>query len=62
MSDRAPTTQTWYDGLLAAMPASLAGGAVVGWLLAIPFALGIGAGSVLAAIFLGISMFVIPPN
>ena len=62
MPDRAPTTQTWYDGLLAAMPASLAGGAIVGWLLAIPFSFGIGAGSLVAALLLWVSMFVIPPT
>ena len=31
--DESPTR---YDGLLAAMPASVAGGALAGWLLAIP--------------------------
>ena len=55
-------TPTRYDGLLAAMPASVAGGAVAGWLLAIPLALGIGVGSLLAALFVLVSLFVVPPQ
>lgn len=53
---------TRYDGLLAAMPASVAGGAAAGWMLAIPFALGVGAGTVLAALFVVVSLFVVPPE
>ncbi|QLD90420.1 hypothetical protein HWV07_15815 [Natronomonas salina] len=56
------TTPTRYDGLLAAMPASVAGGAVAGWLLAIPLAVGVGLGSVLAALFVLVSLFVVPPQ
>jgi Na+/serine symporter len=55
-------TPTFYDGLLAAMPASVAGGAAAGWLLAIPLAVGIGAGSVLAAVLVAVSLFVVPPE
>ena len=56
------TTPTCYDGLLAAMPASVAGGAVAGWLLAIPLAVGVGLGSALAALFVLVSLFVVPPQ
>jgi hypothetical protein len=56
------STPTRYDGLLAAMPASVAGGAAAGWLLAIPLALGIGIGSLLAALFVLVSLFVVPPQ
>ena len=56
------TTPTRYDGLLAAMPASVAGGAVAGWLLAIPLAVGVGLGSALAALFVFVSLFVVPPR
>jgi ethanolamine utilization microcompartment shell protein EutL len=55
-------TPTCYDGLLAAMPASIVGGAAAGWLLAIPLAVGVGAGSALAAIFVAVSLFVVPPE
>ena len=51
-----------YDGLLAAMPASVAGGALAGWLLAIPMAIGVGLGSVLASVFVALSLFVVPPE
>ena len=57
--DEAPTR---YDGLLAAMPASVAGGALAGWLLAIPTAVGVGLGSVLASVFVALSLFVVPPE
>ena len=57
--DEAPTR---YDGLLAAMPASVAGGAVAGWLLAIPMAVGVGLGSALASVFVALSLFVVPPE
>ena len=53
---------TRYDGLLAAMPASVAGGALAGWLLAIPMAVGVGAGSALASVFVAASLFVVPPE
>ena len=55
-------TPTRYDGLLAALPASLAGGTVAGWLSAIPTLAGIGAGGVVAAFFLSVSLFVVPPK
>ena len=51
-----------YDGLLAAMPASVAGGALAGWLLAIPMAIGVGLGSALASVFVALSLFVVPPE
>ena len=57
--DEAPTR---YDGLLAAMPASVAGGAVAGWLLAIPMAVGVGLGSAVASVFVALSLFVVPPE
>ena len=44
------------------MPASVAGGAAAGWLLAIPLILGIGLGSLLAALFVVVSLFVVPPQ
>ena len=55
-------TPTRYDGLLAAMPASVAGGAIAGWLLAIPTAIGVGVGSALASVFVAMSLFVVPPE
>lgn len=57
-----PAAATHYDGLLAAVPASVAGGAAASWLLAVPFAFGIGAGSFLAALLVGVSLFVVPPQ
>ena len=51
-----------YDGLLAAMPASVAGGALAGWLLAIPTAIGVGLGSALAGVFVALSLFIVPPE
>lgn len=62
VTETPPQTPTRYDGLLAAMPASVAGGAAAGWLLAVPFAVGVGAGSLLAACFIAISLFVVPPG
>ena len=38
------------------------GGAVAGWLLAIPMAVGVGLGSVLAGVFVALSLFVVPPE
>ena len=57
--DEAPTR---YDGLLAAMPVSVAGGALAGWLLAIPTAVGVGLGSAVAGMFVALSLFVVPPK
>lgn len=53
---------TRYDGLLAAMPASIAGGAAVGWALAVPLIVGVGLGCLLAALFVLVSLFVVPPQ
>lgn len=53
---------TRYDGLLAALPASLAGGTAAGWLSTIPTLVGIGAGGVVAALFVSVSLFVVPPE
>lgn len=53
---------THYDSLLAAMPASVAGGAAVGWILAIPVLAGMAVGGVLAGLMLAVSLFVMPPK
>jgi hypothetical protein len=55
-------TPSHYDGLLAAMPASVAGGAAVGWILAIPVLAGMAVGGVLAGLMLAVSLFVMPPK
>ena len=57
--DESPTR---YDGLLAAMPASVAGGALAGWLSAVPSALAVGVGSAIAGLFVVLSLFVVPPE
>ncbi len=57
--DESPTR---YDGLLAAMPASVVGGVLAGWLLAIPMALAVGVGSAVASVFVAASLFVVPPE
>jgi hypothetical protein len=44
------------------MPASVAGGAALAWEFAIPLAIGVGAGSALAALFVLFSLFVVPPQ
>lgn len=51
-----------YDGLLAAMPASIVGGLVVGWLGTIPLTLGLIGGSVLAGVLMAVLLFVVPPG
>ncbi len=51
-----------YDGLLAAMPASVVVGAIAGWLGAIPITIGLLAGSVLAGVLMFVSLFVVPPS
>ncbi|CAI50580.1 uncharacterized protein NP_4978A [Natronomonas pharaonis DSM 2160] len=56
-----PDTPTRYDGLLAAMPASMAGGAAAGWWSTAPLAAGLGLGSAVAAAFVAVSLFVVPP-
>lgn len=55
-------TPTRYDGLLAALPASVAGGAIAGWLSALSTVAGIGAGGVVAAVFVAVSLFAVPPQ
>ena len=55
-------TPTRYDGLLAAMPASVAGGAAAGWWSTLSTVAGIGAGGVVAALLVAVSLFVVPPN
>ena len=53
---------TRYDGLLAAMPVLVAGGLLVGWLSAVPTAVGAGLGSALAGVVVALSLFVVPPE
>lgn len=50
-----------YDGLLAAMPASVIGGAIVGWIGAIPITVGLFVGCLLAGVLMLVSLFVVPP-
>lgn len=50
-----------YDGLLAAMPASVVIGAIVDWLGAVPVTVGLVARSLLAGILVVVSLFVVPP-
>lgn len=51
-----------YDGLLAAMPASIVGGAIAGWLGAVPIAVGLVAGSLLAGVLVVVSLLLVPPK
>lgn len=51
-----------YDGLLAAMPASIVLGAIVGWLGAVPITVGLLAGSLFAGVLVAVSLFVVPPE
>ncbi len=53
---------TRYDGLLAAMPASVVIGIAAGWWSTLSTAAGIGAGGVLAALVVVITLFVVPPE
>jgi len=55
-------TPTRYDGLLAAVPASVAGGTAAGWWLAVPTLAGVGAGGAVAAFLVAVSLFVVPPR
>ncbi|MDR9431421.1 MAG: hypothetical protein RI568_12090 [Natronomonas sp.] len=57
-----PTNLTRHDGLLAAISASLAGGAAAGWLSTIPTLAGVGAGGFVATLFVLTSLFVVPPT
>jgi hypothetical protein len=59
---RVTETPTLYDGLLAALPASLAGGAAAGWASAAPTLAGVGAGGLVAAFLVSVSLFVVPPR
>lgn len=51
-----------YDGLLAAIPVTMAGGAAAGWLAAVPLTVGVFAGSLLAGLLTFVSLFVVPPT
>jgi len=53
---------TRYDGLLAAMPASVAGGTAAGLWFTIPLRLGVGIGGLLAGVFVLISLFHLSPQ
>lgn len=53
---------TRYDGLLALLPASIVSGIVSGWWSTFSTTAGIGAGGIVAAFFLAVSLFVIPPE
>lgn len=53
---------TRYDGLLAAMPASVAGGTAAGLWLTIPLRVGIGLGGVCAALLVLVSLFHLSPK
>jgi hypothetical protein len=55
-----PVPLTRYDGLLAAIPVSVAGGAAAGWWLAIPLLAGIGIGSGVATIMVFLSIAMAP--
>jgi hypothetical protein len=55
-----PPSLTRYDGLLAAMPASVAGGTAAGWWLAIPLVAGVGVGAGVAAIMILLSIAMTP--
>ncbi len=62
MSQPQTRTLTRYDGLLAAMPASVAGGAAAGWWSTLSTVVGIGAGGAVAALLVAVSLFVVPPS
>lgn len=51
-----------YDGLLAAIPATILGGVVVGWIATVPLLFGVFAGSLLASVIMLVSLFVVPPG
>lgn len=53
---------TRYDGLLAALPAAIAGGTAAGWWLSVPTLMGIAAGGLVATLLVSISLFVVPPT
>lgn len=62
MEDPAELEPTRYDGLLAAMPASVAAGVAVGWWSTLSTAVGLGVGGVLGALVVTVSLFVVPPK
>ena len=55
-----PPSVTRYDGLLAAMPASVAGGTAAGWWLAIPLVTGVSVGAGVAAVMILLSIAMAP--
>mgnify|MGYP007091086389 CR=1 FL=1 len=57
-----PPSLTRYDGLLAAMPVSVAGGTAAGWWLAIPLLAGVGIGSGVAVVMILISVAMTPTD
>lgn len=57
--DEAPSR---FDGLLLAMPAPVLLGGLAGWLLSVPMALAVGAGSALAGVLVATSLFLVPPT
>ncbi|CCQ36321.1 uncharacterized protein Nmlp_2141 [Natronomonas moolapensis 8.8.11] len=61
-SSSSTPTPTWYDGLLAAMPTLLVGGAAVGWLSALPTVAGLAGGGLVAAVLVSVSLFIVPPT
>ena len=56
------TTPTRHDGLLAALPVSIAGGVAVGWLWTLPLVAGLALGGTLAATLLAVALFAFPPQ
>lgn len=53
---------TRYDGLLAAMPASVAGGTAAGLWLTVPLRIGLGIGGLVAGLLVMISLFYVSPS
>lgn len=51
-----------YDGLLAAMPASVVVGGIIGWLAAVPISVGLFAGIVFAGVLVVLSLFTVPSD
>lgn len=57
-----PRMPTRYDGLLAAVPISVAIGVAAGWWSTLSTVAGIGAGGIVATLLVAISLFVVPPE
>jgi hypothetical protein len=55
-------TPTRYDGLLAALPASVAGGVAAGCLSTLSTVAGLGVGGLAAAVLVAVSLFAVPPE